>query len=293
MRAAQVNGCNTHEWAVFSTFVEDRALFVQCVECGASGTVDDPSKNEWKRAFHAPSRPYRWHDESRIRQRGVLPLHVVRAVPCKECDCQNRRRADARYERFPAEIITPGAPLTAQEMAELQELADFVRESDLCSHWFPCFLRSYQIDSGRLFSPATHAITDRIERIHQMTLHCSPAVVSRVLSEFASTLPRQHAEAGRCIADVLPDRDHYWMLHDGERYARHGTAEKYGVLVFDCLERAEQFLLTVGKALPAFRPVKVSPTAFLKEVRRAGAFCLAEGALGVRVCEISKGLNES
>jgi hypothetical protein len=65
MRAAQADGCNPHEWVVFSTFVEDRALFVQCVGCGASGTVDDPSKKEWKRAFRAPSRPYRWHDESR------------------------------------------------------------------------------------------------------------------------------------------------------------------------------------------------------------------------------------
>lgn len=290
MTSAQSNVAHAHEWVVFSTILADRALFVQCVGCGTSGTVDDPSKKEWKRAFRAPSRPYRWDDESRIRQRGVLPLHVVRAVPCKGCDCPNRRRADARYERFPAEIITPGAPLTAQEKAELQELADFVRESDLCSHWFPFFLRSYQVDAGRCFSPATHAITDRIEEIHRMSLHCSPAVVSRVLSVFANTPPLQRGtESSSKIGDVLPARDHYWLLHDGEKYAWHGTEHKNGVLVFTCQERAEQFMLTVGKALPAFRPVKVSPEALLTEAERAGAFAVAEGVLKVTVCEIRKG----
>ena len=59
------NDC-VHEWVVFSTVLEDRCLLLQCVECGAMGTVDDPSKDEWGEAFHAPSKPYRWIDESRV-----------------------------------------------------------------------------------------------------------------------------------------------------------------------------------------------------------------------------------
>ena len=38
---------------------------LQCVECGAHATVDDPSRKEWRKAFHAPSNPYPWNDASR------------------------------------------------------------------------------------------------------------------------------------------------------------------------------------------------------------------------------------
>jgi hypothetical protein len=67
-----------------------------------------------------------------------------------------------------------------------------------------------------------------------------------------------------------------------------GTEEQNGVLVFDCQGRAEQFLLTVGKTLREFKPVKVFPSTFLDEAKRAGAFSVAEGPLKVRVCEIRK-----
>lgn len=145
------------------------------------------------------------------------------------------------------------------------------------------------MDSGRIFPAAVHAIADRIEKIDGMTLHFSPAVVARVLTEFANTPPRRKSSDPESSGgDVLPVRDHYWLLHDGEKYARHGTEDCNGVLVFDCQERAEQFMLTVGKALPDFKPVKVTPAAFLEEVKRVGAFTVAEGSLKVRVCEISK-----
>jgi hypothetical protein len=60
---------HVHEWVVFSTALKERALLVQCVDCGAIGTVDDPTREEWSEAFHAPERPYRWHDESRVTLR--------------------------------------------------------------------------------------------------------------------------------------------------------------------------------------------------------------------------------
>ena len=37
-----------------------------CEETGATGSVRDPSKEEWSAAFSAPSNPYRWHDDSRV-----------------------------------------------------------------------------------------------------------------------------------------------------------------------------------------------------------------------------------
>ena len=48
--------CN-HEWYVFSTELSHVCLMVECRNCGAFGMVDDPSKEEWGDAFHAPSNP--------------------------------------------------------------------------------------------------------------------------------------------------------------------------------------------------------------------------------------------
>jgi hypothetical protein len=71
---------DAHEWVVFSTALKDVCLMVQCVNCGAMGTVDDPSEEEWSEAFHAPSRPYRWDDDARVTDRGRGPLYVLKAV---------------------------------------------------------------------------------------------------------------------------------------------------------------------------------------------------------------------
>ena len=70
-----------HEWGVFSTVLEDVALLVQCVECGAYGKVTDPTADEWQRAFHAPSDPYRWPDNVRVellpgKQADVSKRHI-------------------------------------------------------------------------------------------------------------------------------------------------------------------------------------------------------------------------
>ena len=55
-----------HSWVVFSTALEEGWLMVQCTKCGLHGTVDDPTMEEWSRAYHAPSAPYPWTEESRI-----------------------------------------------------------------------------------------------------------------------------------------------------------------------------------------------------------------------------------
>jgi hypothetical protein len=60
--------CN-HNWVVFSTALEEGWLMVQCLTCAAGGTVDDPSAAEWRAAFHAPSRPYRWTYPARVTLR--------------------------------------------------------------------------------------------------------------------------------------------------------------------------------------------------------------------------------
>jgi hypothetical protein len=65
----QLQSCD-HEWVVFSTDLTNVFLMLECVECGAFATVNDPTEAEWRRAFHAPSRPYGWDDKQRVVIRG-------------------------------------------------------------------------------------------------------------------------------------------------------------------------------------------------------------------------------
>jgi hypothetical protein len=116
-----------HEWVVFSTALAERWLMLQCVECGAMGTVDDPSKEEWANAFEAPSRPYRWHDDSRvtIRHKDSRQFYVARWKPGPICGCpaKHPELPQPVYERVPAEITRRSRPLTREERQELEEFA--------------------------------------------------------------------------------------------------------------------------------------------------------------------------
>ena len=56
-----------HEWVVFTTYVADRWLGVMCLRWGSHGAVQHPSKKEWRRAYKAPSNPYRLAKCGRVR----------------------------------------------------------------------------------------------------------------------------------------------------------------------------------------------------------------------------------
>ena len=58
-----------HHWDVFGTALYEVSLLLQCMDCGAVGSVDDPSSEEWDLACDAPSTPYRWHEGARVRIR--------------------------------------------------------------------------------------------------------------------------------------------------------------------------------------------------------------------------------
>lgn len=83
--------CKQHEWVVFSTALQEGWLMLQCVECGMMGTVENPTKEEWSEAFHAPSQPYRWYDDACvvIKDHLTSEFYVVR---CKaEEDAQDHK----------------------------------------------------------------------------------------------------------------------------------------------------------------------------------------------------------
>lgn len=87
--------------------------------------------------------------------------------------------------------------------------------------------------------------------------------------------PKPKMQTGK-LTDVLPLQDHYYFLWDGKRFANHGASLKNcGVLVFANLERAEQFMLTVGRGMPEFKPQQVSLAEFFTEWEKAGAICLS------------------
>lgn len=55
-----------HDWWVYSTAIGNHVLLVECRKTGERGYVPDPTPEEWRQAFHAPSNPYRWTDQERI-----------------------------------------------------------------------------------------------------------------------------------------------------------------------------------------------------------------------------------
>lgn len=49
-----------YDWFVFSTALQDHVIMVECKKTGGFGIIRNPTKDEWGKAFYAPSNPYRW-----------------------------------------------------------------------------------------------------------------------------------------------------------------------------------------------------------------------------------------
>jgi hypothetical protein len=62
-----------HEWWVFSTCITDCTLMLSCRLTGAGGIVRNPTRAEWRKAFHAPSHPYIWNDNDRVEILSEVP----------------------------------------------------------------------------------------------------------------------------------------------------------------------------------------------------------------------------
>ncbi len=86
---------------------------LQCVGCGLHAVVQDPWAQEWMEAFHAPSRPYRWDDESRVVVKGLLSgdqRYVVRTAVGPKCECYTRRNVPNRVSTSACQLKSPGQP---------------------------------------------------------------------------------------------------------------------------------------------------------------------------------------
>jgi len=180
-----------HTWVVFSTALADGWLMLQCVDCGLHGTVEDPTSEEWKQAFHAPSRPYQWIDETRVVTHPEVPAwkrYVVRSGVANKCECYTRSGViePHEFERFPNEATRPPINVTDADRSELFNLADIVMDGALCSFLFEVFLKNAAWDIGVVYGPAVKDVARRISSLDRKGMHCSPSVVARLLTEIAS-----------------------------------------------------------------------------------------------------------
>ena len=182
-----------HEWVVFSTALKQGWLMLQCIHCGAMGTVNDPTEEEWAAAFHAPTNPYRWEDESRVqvRRKDFDVFHVIKAKPQPSCECaaniEGFKHLD--YERIPVEIAEHSEVLETKEKAELVNLAEWVGTTDLCSRLFPLFIRKYQEHTGNELLGAVRKVAQLVEYWNACGHHLSPKGVARLLVEYARAKP--------------------------------------------------------------------------------------------------------
>ena len=181
-----------HVWVVFSTALADGWLMLQCVDCGLHGTVEDPTSEEWGEAFHAPSRPFQWIDETRVVIKPEVRLahkSVVRTEGSKKCECYEQRGVikPQGFERFPNELTRPSINMTDADRKELVDMAETVRHGVLCSYLFEYFLKCFQRDTGHQSGNAVRTMARRISALDRKGLHCSPSVVARLLTDIAAS----------------------------------------------------------------------------------------------------------
>lgn len=184
--------CKDHEWVVFSTAMNDGCLMLQCVQCGLHATVDDPSKEEWSKAYHAPSKPYRWRDETRvvIHEEHPADQRYVQKKPAsaRKCECHAKLGVPepGDYERVWIEATRPKPDVTLEARKELLHLAAMADGADdLCSTFLPLFVEGYQQDTGGEPSHAVRWFAKQVEKLRAMGVHCSSSVIATLLRELA------------------------------------------------------------------------------------------------------------
>ncbi len=155
MSNQEMNSC-CHEWAVFSTALQQGWLMLQCTICGSHGAVEDPSETEWAKAFYAPTHPYVWEDGSRV----VVRSHGGSSYVA--------RRESGELERVPREIIRHLPQVTQQEADDLLGIVRFVEQEEMTSELLCLFIQSASEWSGQSPSAGIAALCDRL---HQFAEH--------------------------------------------------------------------------------------------------------------------------
>jgi hypothetical protein len=160
-------------------------------------TVDDPTEEEWDRAFHAPSRPYRWEDVSRVivRHEEFDEPYVVKAKPEPSCECVDEIEgfAHPEYERVPIEISHHSRILSEDEKKYLEALTECVSRGNLCSKLFPCFIAYFEQSTGIEVPDAVSFVAGRVYSCDHHGVHFSPWIVELILKAYIERGDRNRA----------------------------------------------------------------------------------------------------
>lgn len=141
---------------------------LNCVVCGAMGTVNEPSREEWGDAYRAPLEPYGWEDNGRVTLQQSGPTYVAgwsANGPSKK-------------------ICVPKSPLSAEERYELTVLEDVVIKGKLNGNLFPFYLRSVQEDTGIEPTGAVKQLAAQIEALVDQGRMFTPAMMAIVIREY-------------------------------------------------------------------------------------------------------------
>jgi hypothetical protein len=62
-----------HSWVVYATDLRHGVLLCRCIICDATGSITEPSSQEWEKAFYAHQKPYRWPHNERVTAKSPKP----------------------------------------------------------------------------------------------------------------------------------------------------------------------------------------------------------------------------
>ena len=152
-----------HQWSVVGRMSRDDSLSLNCKHCGADGSVDDLSSEEWDKGYTAHFTPYSWSDITRVTYFGDEPFYVGnRAGPSD-----------------PSLIKPSKNCLTLPELVELKALEELVIKDNL---WLSDFNSMFQHATIQKLA-ATEQLVDQMETIFSGRKFC-PATVSIIIREF-------------------------------------------------------------------------------------------------------------
>ena len=147
---------------------------LNCTACGAMGTVDDPSRDEWASAYEAPSKPYRWTDNSRVRFRQAGPVYVERWTSSPTA----------------GKIIASETPLTERELKELKLLEDTASEAELDGQLLDGYVHMFQEVSRIQPTRAIEQLTEQFSGLVSQGRVFTPAMLAIVIREYVRESPK-------------------------------------------------------------------------------------------------------
>jgi hypothetical protein len=122
-----------------------------------------------------------------------VPIIVARTLDGPKCYCRTDLGLPelGDYERVPPPSLTRQTEiLTEEEYEDLNLLADFIADSDICSFDLPKFIEVRAEDPAVGVTEATEDFGRRVRGMNARGYHCSPARMAEALRAYAGRDPQ-------------------------------------------------------------------------------------------------------